>query len=192
MKKATIFNRIMSHEITSVEIKSPLGRELYIYSNGTWTDVLDEFGFSYDPKAFCQYVADVWVWSEHNGVYCEILEGKAEHRAAINEAKELLKWFFDNYDYSFFPALYKKLPAKLKEAVTVVLRHAEVYDYDVVSIMFPSTSELSLLWKESAKKQKHKAKLIVRVIGDNYEFTANMFTSEVVDYVDMDIIEGNF
>ena len=192
MKKETIFTRIMEHSITSVEIKSPLGRELYIYSNGSWTDVLDEFGFSYDPKAFCQYVADVWVWSEHNGVYCEILEGKAEHRAAINEAKELLKWFFDNYDYSSFPALYKQLPARLKEAVTVVLRHAELYDYGVISIMFPSTSELSLLWKESARKQKHKANLIVPVIGETYEFTANLFTGEVVDYVDMDIIEGNF
>ena len=190
--KATIFNRIMSHEITSVEIKSPLGRELYIYSNGTWTDVLDEFGFSYDPKAFCQYVADVWVWSEHNGVYCEILEGKAKHREAINKAKELLKEFFDNYDYSFFPELYKTLSAKEKQAVVLVLRHSELYEHNTASIFFPSTSELSLLWKDSTRKQKHRTNLIVPIQGNYYELTVNMFTSEVVDYVDMDIIEGSF
>ena len=58
MKESDYFNRIMSHETTSVELKSVLGRELYIYSNGTWTDVLNEFGFSYTPEAFCQYIAD--------------------------------------------------------------------------------------------------------------------------------------
>lgn len=31
----TIYDRIMSHVTTSVELKSVLGREPYIYSNGT-------------------------------------------------------------------------------------------------------------------------------------------------------------
>ena len=51
MKKATIFNRIISHETTSVEIISVLGRELYIYNGIYWTDVLNKFGFSYTPEA---------------------------------------------------------------------------------------------------------------------------------------------
>lgn len=69
MKKATIFNRIISHETTSVEIISVLGRELYIYNGIYWTDVLNKFGFSYTPEAFCQYIADYEAWVEHNGTY---------------------------------------------------------------------------------------------------------------------------
>lgn len=192
MKKATIFNRIMSHETTSVELKSVLGRELYIYSNGTWTDVLNEFGFSYTPEAFCQYIADYEAWAELNNVYIEILEGKAKYRKAINSAKEKLKEFFDVYDYSFFPELYKSLSAKEKEAVVLVLRYSELYEHSTASIFFPSTSELSLLWKDSVRKQKHRTSLIVHVQGNYYDLSVDMFTSEVVDYVDMDIIEGNF
>lgn len=189
----TIYDRIMSHVTTSVEIISILGRELYIYSNGTWTDVLNEFGFSYTPEAFCQYITDYEAWAKHNSNACfEILEGKAKHREAINKAKELLKEFFDNYDYSFFPELYKTLSAKEKQAVVLVLRHSELYEHNTASIFFPSTSELSLLWKDSTRKQKHRTNLIVPIQGNYYELTVNMFTSEVVDYVDMDIIEGNF
>ena len=192
MKKATIFNRIMSHETTSVELKSVLGRELYIYSNGTWTDVLNEFSFSYTPEQFCQYIADYEAWAELNNVYVEILEGKAKYRKAINSAKEKLKEFFDEYDYSFFPELYKSLSAKEKEAVVLVLRHSELYEHSTASIFFPSTSELSLLWKDSVRKQKHRTSLIVHVQGNYYDLSVDMFTGEVVEYVDMDIIEGNF
>lgn len=193
MKKATIFNRIISHETTSVEIISVLGRELYIYNGIYWTDVLNKFGFSYTPEAFCQYIADYEAWIEHNGSPCfEILEGKAKYRKAINSAKEKLKEFFDEYDYSFFPELYKSLSAKEKEAVVLVLRHSELYEHSTASIFFPSTSELSLLWKDSVRKQKHRTSLIVHVQGNYYDLSVDMFTSEVVDYVDMDIIEGNF
>ena len=188
----TIYTRIINKKTTSVELKSVLGRELYICNNGNWTDVLNEFSFSYTPEQFCQYIADYEAWAELNNVYVEILEGKAKHREAINKAKELLKEFFDNYDYSFFPELYKTLSAKEKQAVVLVLRHSELYEHNTASIFFPSTSELSLLWKDSTRKQKHRTNLIVPIQGNYYEFTVNMFTSEVVDYVDMDIIEGNF
>lgn len=188
----TIYEKIMERKITSVELKSVLGRELYICNNGNWTDVLNEFSFSYTPEQFCQYIADYEAWAELNNVYVEILEGKAKHREAINKAKELLKEFFDNYDYSFFPELYKTLSAKEKQAVVLVLRHSELYEHNTASIFFPSTSELSLLWKDSTRKQKHRTNLIVPIQGNYYELTVNMFTSEVVDYVDMDIIEGNF
>lgn len=147
MKKATIFNRIISHETTSVEIISVLGRELYIYNGIYWTDVLNKFGFSYTPEAFCQYIADYEAWVEHNGSPCfEILEGKAKYRKAINSAKEKLKEFFDEYDYSFFPELYKSLSAKEKEAVVLVLRHSELYEHSTASIFFPST--ISCIWEE--------------------------------------------
>ena len=188
----TIYTRIINKKTTSVELKSVLGRELYICNNGNWTDVLNEFSFSYTPEQFCQYIADYEAWAELNNVYVEILEGKAKHREAINKAKELLKEFFDNYDYSFFPELYKTLSAKEKQAVVLVLRHSELYEHNTASIFFPSTSELSLLWKDSTRKQKHRTNLIVPIQGNYYELTVNMFTSEVVDYVDMDIIEGNF
>lgn len=188
----TIYEKIMERKITSVELKSVLGRELYICNNGNWTDVLNEFSFSYTPEQFCQYIADYEAWAELNNVYVEILEGKAKHREIINKAKELLKEFFDNYDYSFFPELYKTLSAKEKQAVVLVLRHSELYEHNTASIFFPSTSELSLLWKDSTRKQKHRTNLIVPIQGNYYELTVNMFTSEVVDYVDMDIIEGNF
>lgn len=187
-----IYTRIINKKTTSVELKSVLGRELYICNNGNWTDVLNEFSFSYTAEQFCQYIVDYEAWAELNNVYVEILEGKAKHREAINKAKELLKEFFDNYDYSFFPELYKTLSAKEKQAVVLVLRHSELYEHNTASIFFPSTSELSLLWKDSTRKQKHRTNLIVPIQGNYYELTVNMFTSEVVDYVDMDIIEGNF
>lgn len=188
----TIYTRIINKKITSVELKSVLGRELYICNNGNWTDVLNEFSFSYTAEQFCQYIADYEAWAELNNVYVEILEGKAKHREIINKAKELLKEFFDNYDYSFFPELYKTLSAKEKQAVVLVLRHSELYEHNTASIFFPSTSELSLLWKDSTRKQKHRTNLIVPIQGNYYELTVNMFTGEVVEYVDMDIIEGNF
>lgn len=187
-----IYTRIINKKITSVELKSVLGRELYICNNGNWTDVLNEFSFSYTAEQFCQYIADYEAWAELNNVYVEILEGKAKHREIINKAKELLKEFFDNYDYSFFPELYKTLSAKEKQAVVLVLRHSELYEHNTASIFFPSTSELSLLWKDSTRKQKHRTNLIVPIQGNYYELTVNMFTGEVVEYVDMDIIEGNF
>lgn len=188
----TIYEKIMERKITSVELKSVLGRELYICNNGNWTDVLNEFSFSYTPEQFCQYIADYEAWAELNNVYVEILEGKAKYRKAINSAKEKLKEFFDEYDYSFFPELYKSLSAKEKEAVVLVLRYSELYKHSTASIFFPSTSELSLLWKDSVRKQKHRTSLIVHVQGNYYDLSVDMFTSEVVDYVDMDIIEGNF
>ena len=52
----TIYTRIINKKITSVELKSVLGRELYICNNGNWTDVLNEFSFSYTPEQFCQYI----------------------------------------------------------------------------------------------------------------------------------------
>lgn len=55
--------------------------------------------------------------------------------------------------------------------------------------MYPSTNELSLLWKGNKKLKKC---LFVPIKGPDYELTVNMFTGEVVEYVDMDIIEGNF
>lgn len=185
----TIYTRIMTKEITSVELKSVLGRELYICNGNCWTDVLDEFGFTYSSEQFCQYIADYEAWAELNNVYVEILEGKAEFRSSINAAKELLKEWLEYNELFDFMSLYSTLSARQKEAVVLVLRHSEILDTD---LMCPSTSELSLLWKASVKKQKHKANLLITVIGDSYEYIINLFTGEVVDYVDMDIIEGNF
>lgn len=185
----TIYTRIINKKITSVELKSVLGRELYICNNGNWTDVLDEFGFTYTSEQFCQYIADYEAWAELNNVYVEITEGKAEFRQSINEAKDLLKDWLENNKLDDFKSLYSGLSAKQKEAVLCILRYSEILDMD---LMCPTTSELSLLWKSSVKKQKHKANLLITVIGDSYEYTINLFTSEVVSYVDMDIIEGNF
>lgn len=185
----TIYTRIINKKITSVELKSVLGRELYICNNGNWTDVLDEFGFTYTSEQFCQYIADYEAWAELNNVYVEITEGKAEFRQSINEAKDLLKDWLENNELDDFKSLYSGLSAKQKEAVLCILRYSEILDMD---LMCPTTSELSLLWKSSVKKQEHKANLLITVIGDSYEYTINLFTSEVVSYVDMDIIEGNF
>ena len=188
----TIYTRIINKKITSVELKSVLGRELYICNNGNWTDVLNEFSFSYTPEQFCQYIADYEAWAELNNVYVEITEGKAKFRQSINEAKDLLKDWLENNELDDFKSLYSGLSAKQKEAVVLVLRYSEIFEYAYANLMCPSTSELSLLWNASVKKQKHKANLLITVIGDNYEYTINLFTGEVVDYVDMDIIEGNF
>lgn len=185
----TIYTRILTKEITSVELKSVLGRELYTCNGNCWTDVLDEFGFTYSSEQFCQYISDYKAWAELNNVYVEILEGKAEFRSSINAAKELLEEWLEYNELEEFRSLYSTLSARQKEAAVLVLRHSEILDTD---LMCPTTSELSLLWKSSVKKQKHKANLLITVIGDNYEYTINLFTGEVVDYVDMDIIEGNF
>lgn len=188
----TIYTRIINKKTTSVELKSVLGRELYICNNGNWTDVLNEFSFSYTPEQFCQYIADYEAWAELNNVYVEITEGKAEFRQSINEAKDLLKDWLENNELDDFKSLYSGLSARQKEAVVLVLRYSEIFEYAYANLMCPSTSELSLLWKASVKKQKYKANLLITVIGDNYKYIINLFTSEVVDYVDMDIIEGNF
>lgn len=185
----TIYDRIMSHVTTSVEIISILGRELYIYNGTCWADVLNEFGFSYIPEAFCQYISDLAAWAEHNNTYFEIQEGKAKHRKIINLVKEKLTDFFSKNDYSFFSEFYKTLPAKEKRAAVLILSHSELFDYGCIPVMYPSTSELSLLWKGNKKLKKC---LLVTIKGPDYELIVNMFTGEVVRYVDMDIIEGNF
>lgn len=87
----TIYTRIINKKITSVELKSVLGRELYICNNGNWTDVLNEFSFSYTPEQFCQYIADYEAWAELNNVYVEILEGKAKHREIIMNKADKVK-----------------------------------------------------------------------------------------------------
>lgn len=185
----TIYEKIMERKITSVELKSVLGRELYICNNGNWTDVLNEFSFSYTPEQFCQYIADYEAWAELNNVYADITEGKAKHREIINLVKEKLTDFFSEYDYSFFPEFYKTLSVKEKKAAVLILSHSELFDYGCIPVMYPSTNELSLLWKGNKKLKKC---LFVPIKGPDYELTVNMFTGEVVDYVDMDIIEGNF
>ena len=185
----TIYEKIMERKITSVELKSVLGRELYICNNGNWTDVLNEFSFSYTPEQFCQYIADYEAWAELNNVYVEILEGKAKHREIINLVKEKLTEFFSEYDYTFFPKFYKTLSAKEKKAAVLILSHSELFDYGCIPVMYPSTNELSLLWKGNKKLKKC---LFVPIKGPDYELTVNMFRGEVVEYVDMDIIEGNF
>lgn len=185
----TIYEKIMERKITSVELKSVLGRELYICNNGNWIDVLNEFSFSYTPEQFCQYIADYKAWAELNNVYVDITEGKAKHREIINLVKEKLTEFFSEYDYSFFPEFYKTLSAKEKKAAVLILSHSELFDYGCIPVMYPSTNELSLLWKGNKKLKKC---LFVPIKGPDYELTVNMFTGEVVEYVDMDIIEGNF
>ena len=182
----TIYTRIMTKEITSVELKSVLGRELYICNGNCWTDVLDEFGFTYSSEQFCQYIADYEAWAELNNVYVEILEGKAEFRSSINAAKEVLKEWLEYNELEEFRSLYSTLSARQKEAVLCILRYSEILDMD---LMCPTTNELSLLWKGNKKLKKC---LFVPIKGPDYELTVNMFTGEVVEYVDMDIIEGNF
>lgn len=115
----TIYEKIMERKITSLELKSVLGRELYTYSNRIWFDAFKESDYTYTPEQFCQYIAD----------------------------------------------------------------------YGCIPVMYPSTNELSLLWKGNKKLKKC---LFVPIKGPDYELTVNMFTGEVVEYVDMDIIEGNF
>lgn len=182
----TIYDRIMSHVTTSVEIISILGRELYIYSNGTWTDVLNKFSFSYTPEQFCQYISDYKAWAEYNNTWLDITEGKAKHREIINLVKEKLTDFFSKNDYSFFSEFYKTLSAKEKKAAVLILSHSELFDYGCIPVMYPSTSELSLLWKGNKKLKKC---LLVTIKGPDYELIVNMFTGEVVSYVDMALQE---
>lgn len=182
----TICEKIMTKEITSVELKSVLGRELYICNGNCWTDVLDEFGFTYSSEQFCQYIADYEAWAELNNVYVEILEGKAEFRSSINAAKELLKEWLEYNELEEFRSLYSTLSARQKEAVLCILRYSEILDMD---LMCPTTSELSLLWKDSIKKQKHKANLLIPVMETDCTYTINLFTGKVVGYADIDTIE---
>lgn len=182
----TMYTRIINKEITSVELKSVLGRELYICNGNCWTDVLDEFGFTYSSEQFCQYIADYEAWAELNNVYVEITEGKAEFRSSINAAKELLKEWLEYNELFDFMSLYSTLSARQKEAVVLVLRHSEILDTD---LMCPATSELSLLWKDSIKKQKHKGNLLVPVLEKDCTYTINLFTGEVVEYADIDTVE---
>lgn len=185
----TIYTRIMTKEITSVELKSVLGRELYICNGNCWTDVLDEFGFTYSSEQFCQYIADYEAWAELNNVYVEITEGKAEFRQSINEAKDLLKDWLENNELDDFKSLYSGLSARQKEAVVLVLRYSEIFEYAYANLMCPSTSELSLLWKASVKKQKHKANLLIPVMETDCTYTINLFTGKVVGYADIDTVE---
>lgn len=180
-----IYSKILGREVSSVEIKSSLGRELYIWNGDYWTCGSIE----YTDEIICLYIRDYVAWAVENNKNLVILIGKAEFRQAINSAKELLTEWLEYSDISDFMSLYHTLPAKQKEAVLLVLRHSEIRDSE---LFCPSTSELSLLWKSSVKKQKRKANLLVPVIGEDYECTINLFTGEIVDYVDMDVIEGNF
>lgn len=182
----TIYTRIMAKEITSVELKSVLGRELYICNGNCWTDVLDEFGFTYSSEQFCQYIADYEAWAELNNVYVEILEGKAEFRSSINAAKEVLKEWLEYNELEEFRSLYSTLSARQKEAVLCILRYSEILDMD---LMCPTTSELSLLWKDSIKKQKHKANLLIPVMETDCTYTINLFTGKVINYADIDTVE---
>lgn len=182
----TIYTRIMTKEITSVELKSVLGRELYICNGNCWTDVLDEFGFTYSSEQFCQYIADYEAWAELNNVYVEILEGKAEFRSSINAAKEVLKEWLEYNELEEFRSLYSTLSARQKEAVLYILRYSEILDMD---LMCPTTSELSLLWKDSIKKQKHKANLLIPVMETDCTYTINLFTGKVINYADIDTVE---
>lgn len=182
----TIYEKIMARKITSVELKSVLGRELYTYTCGIWSDSCE---YIYTPEEFCQYIADYVECAESEKFYLEIQTGKAKNREIINLTKEKLTAFFSEYDYSFFPEFYKTLSAKEKKAAVLILSHSELFDYGCIPVMYPSTSELTLLWRGS---KKLKNALLVPIKGPDYELTVNMFTSEVVDYVDMDIIEGNF
>lgn len=181
----TIFTRIRNKEITSVELKSAvLGRELYTYSNGIWSDAFEEFDYIYTPEEFCQYISDYEELAERDNFYLEILVGKVKHREVINLVKEKLTEFFSEYDYSFFPEFYKTLLAKEKRAAVLILSHSELFDYGCIPVMYPSTSELLLLWKDSVKKQKHKVNLLIPVIEKDCTYTINLFTGEVVNYTE--------
>lgn len=185
----TIYTRIINKKTTSLELKSVLGRELYTYSNRIWFDAFKESDYTYTPEQFCQYIADYVECAEREKFYLKIQVGKAKHREIINLVKEKLTDFFSEYDYTFFPKFYKTLSAKEKKAAVLILSHSELFDYGCIPVMYPSTNELSLLWKGNKKLKKC---LFVPIKGPDYELTVNMFTGEVVEYVDMDIIEGNF
>ncbi len=182
----TIYTRIINKEITSVELKSVLGRGLYIYNGNYWTDVLNEFGFSFEPGRFCEYIDNYILWADCHNEDLEILEGKAEFRSSINAAKELLKEWLGYGELDKFRSLYTSLLTRQKEAVVLVLRHSEILDTD---LMCPTTSELSLLWKSSVKKQKHKANLLVPVLEKNCTYTINLFTGKVVDYAENESLD---
>lgn len=173
----TIYEKIMERKITSVELKSVLGRELYTYGCGIWSD---SCGYIYTPEEFCQYIADYVECAEHEKFYLEIQTGKAKHREIINLVKEKLTEFFSEYDYSFFPEFYKTFSAKEKRASVLILSHSELFDYGCIPVMCPSTSELSLLWKKSKKCKT----VLVSVKGTDYELLVNIITGEVVAFTD--------
>lgn len=105
----TIYEKIMERKITSLELKSVLGRELYTYSNRIWFDAFKESDYTYTPEQFCQYIADYVECAEREKFYLKIQVGKAKHREIINLVKEKLTDFFSEYDYTFFPKFYKTL-----------------------------------------------------------------------------------
>ena len=113
-------------------------------------------------------------------------QSTAKHREIINLVKEKLTDFFSKNDYSFFSEFYKTLSAKEKKAAVLILSHSELFDYGCIPVMYPSTSELSLLWKGNKKLKKC---LLVTIKGPDYELIVNMFTGEVVSYVDMALQE---
>lgn len=101
----TIYEKIMARKITSVELKSVLGRELYTYASRNWWlygKKNDDYVI-YTPEQFCQYIADYVESAEQEKFYLEIHVGKAKHREVINLVKERLTEFFSEHDYSFFP-----------------------------------------------------------------------------------------
>lgn len=182
----TIYEKIMAKEITSIELKSMTRKELYIYHNGKWTDVLDDFPFERTPEELCEYLSDYIAWVNFTDV--ELKGGKAEHRQAINNAKNLLKEFFEDCDYSSFPKLYKTLSAKEKEAVYLVASHTTVNEGCIVPVTFPTTSELSLLWNSSVRQQKRKGQLVVTIMTDLYNYKYNLFSNEVINREDCEIL----
>lgn len=81
----TIYTRIINKKITSVELKSVLGRELYICNNGNWTDVLNEFSFSWHSSA--SSISNCKAMGELNNVSRNYRKG----RMRINEQQTISK-----------------------------------------------------------------------------------------------------
>lgn len=144
----TIYTRIMTKEITSVELKSVLGRELYTYSNRIWFDAFKESDYTYTPEQFCQYIADYVECAEREKFYLKIQVGKAKHREIINLVKEKLTDFFSEYDYTFFPKFYKTLSAKEKKAAVLILSHSELFDYGCIPVMYQAQTNSLFSGKE--------------------------------------------
>lgn len=141
-----------------------------------WPTSMRTSSEAYNSIEDLTFISDYKAWAELNNVYVEITEGKAEFRQSINEAKDLLKDWLENNELDDFKSLYSGLSAKQKEAVLCILRYSEILDMD---LMCPTTSELSLLWKDSIKKQKHKANLLIPVMETDCTYTINLFTGKV-------------
>ena len=56
-------------------------------------------------------------------------------------------------------------------------------------IAVPKPNMYPLLWKDSIKKQKHKANLLIPVMETDCTYTINLFTGKVVGYADIDTVE---